>query len=80
MKKEIDKHASYKLVFMKIAHDFIQEPTPKKEAKLKSLVLDTLVKDPELLNWFNTMFRWENTDHGVSIDYKIKEPTIPCGN
>ena len=80
MKKTMDKHASYKLVFMKIAHDCITEPTPKKEAKLKSLVTDTLAKDPELLTWFNTMFRWENTANGVSIDYKVKEPTIPYGN
>ena len=77
----MDKHASYKPVFMKIAKDYIEDPTPKKSRKLAELVKDTLAKDPELLTWFNTMFRWENTPNGgVHIDYKVKSPTIPCGN
>ena len=77
MRKDLDRHHSYKIVFMKIANDYIEEPTPKKSEALAKLVTDTLAKDPDLLVWFNKMFEWSNTPSGVHIDYKVKTPTIP---
>jgi hypothetical protein len=81
LKTTTDKHAGYKLVFMKIANDYINntsaEQRPEKQKKLQSLVLDTLQRDPVLLTWFNTMFKWSNTEHGVDIQYKIQPPQIP---
>lgn len=62
---------------MKIAEDYIKHPSPKKQKKLQQVVVETLQKDPVLLTWFNTMFNWQNTEHGVEISYKIKIPQIP---
>ena len=77
MKKTTDRHADYKLVFMKIADDCIKNNTPKRQGELYKIVTETLQKDPELLMWFNTMFHWRNTEHGVEINYRIKTPKIP---
>lgn len=77
MKIELDKYSNYKVVFMKIAKDYIDEPSNKKSLALKKIVVDTLSKDPELLVWFNTMFVWTNTDNGgIDLNYKIN-PTMP---
>lgn len=77
MRTDIDKHHTYKVIFMKIAKDYIEEPTDKKSISLKKLVTDTLSKDPELLFWFNTMFVWSNTDNGgIDLNYKIN-PRLP---
>jgi len=77
LKTTTDRHAGYKLVFMKIANDYIKNPSPKKQKKLQTVVVETLQRDPELLTWFNTMFKWSNTEHGVEISYKITPPQIP---
>lgn len=77
MKIELDKYSNYKVVFMKIAKDYIDKPSDKKSLALKKIVVDTLSKDPELLVWFNTMFVWTNTDNGgIDLNYKIN-PTMP---
>ena len=65
---------------MKVAKDYIEDPTPKKSKALAKLVTDTLARDPDLLVWFNKMFSWSNTDSGIHLDYKIQEPTIPSQN
>jgi len=76
MRKTIDKHHGYKVVFMKIAKDYLQDPTDLKQTKLKKIVVDTLQKDPDLLLWFNAMFTWTNTKHGIDLNYRIN-PNIP---
>ena len=62
---------------MKIADDCIKNNTPKRQAQLAKIVTETLQKDPELLMWFNKMFHWRNTEHGVELNYRIKTPKIP---
>ena len=62
---------------MKIADDCIKNNSPKRQAQLAKVVAETLQKDPELLMWFNRMFHWRNTEHGVELNYRIKAPSIP---
>jgi hypothetical protein len=76
MRKTEDKDIGFKRVFMKIAKDYIEDPTDRKQAKLKTIVTETLQKDPNLLMWFNAMFTWRNTKFGIDLHYRIK-PNIP---
>jgi len=77
MRLKQDPNESFKLVFMKVANDYVTHPSPKKQKALGKLVRGVLEKDPDLLCWFNVMFNWRNTEDGVELAYKIKVPRFP---
>jgi hypothetical protein len=71
-----DPHIEFKKYFVQCVNNYIQDPTDKKQAKLKDLVQKSIQLDDHLLFWFNAMFKWRNTRSGLTVDYKNK-PSIP---
>ena len=71
-----DPHIEFKKYFVQCVNNYIQDPTDKKQAKLKDLVQKSIQLDDHLLFWFNAMFIWRNTKYGLTVDYKNK-PSIP---
>jgi len=71
-----DKSMQFKRYFVKLVENYLQDPTDRKQAKLKDLVQKSIHLDQELLFWFNAMFKWRNTKYGLTVDFKNK-PSIP---
>jgi|TARA_R100001463_G_scaffold95442_1_gene150022 hypothetical protein len=71
-----DKHAEFKRIFVKVVEDYVKDPSDRKQAKLKQFVSESIQRDPELLLWFNVMFKWRNTNFGLDVDFKYK-PELP---
>ena len=71
-----DRHEDFKRVFVKVVEDYVRDPSDGKQAKLKQFVSESIQKDPELLLWFNVMFKWRNTLTGLDVDFKYK-PELP---
>ncbi len=71
-----DPHIKFKRYFVLCVNDYLQDPTDRKQAKLKDLVQKSIHLDQDLLFWFNAMFTWRNTRYGLTVDFKNK-PSIP---
>tara|TARA_R100001509_G_C4851423_1_gene210247 strand:+ start:564 stop:800 length:237 start_codon:yes stop_codon:yes gene_type:complete len=69
---EPDPHKHFKVNFVKIVQNYIDDPTNKKQTKLKEIVRDAIEVDADLLFWFNVMFRWSNTPNGLHVDFRNK--------
>ena len=71
-----DPHDEFKIYFVKVVENYLQDPTDRKQAKLKDIVQKSVHMDQELLFWFNAMFNWRHTDAGLTVDFKNK-PKFP---
>jgi hypothetical protein len=65
-----DKSMQFKRYFVKLVENYLQDPTDRKQAKLKVVVNDATVVDPSLVMWFNAMFKWRNTKSGLHVDFR----------
>jgi hypothetical protein len=71
-----DPHIEFKRYFVQCVNNYLQDPTDKKQSKLKDIVQKSIHLDQELLFWFNAMFKWRNTTSGLHVEYRHK-PRIP---
>ena len=71
-----DPHSEFKRYFVKVVENYLQDPTDRKQAKLKDLVQKSIHMDQALLFWFNAMFNWRHTPSGLTVDFKNK-PKFP---
>ena len=67
-----DPHADFKVFFVKVVEEYINDPSDKKQAKLLQLVTDSINLDSELMLWFNAMFKWRNTQFGLDVTFRTK--------
>jgi hypothetical protein len=71
-----DPHIEFKRYFVQCVNNYLQDPTDKKQSKLKDIVQKSIHLDQELLFWCNAMFKWRNTTSGLHVEYRHK-PRIP---
>mgnify|MGYP003122059497 CR=1 FL=1 len=71
-----DPHDAFKRGFVQVVNEYSKDPTDQKQNKLQKIVKDAIQKDGNLLYWFNTMFKWENTPFGLHVQFK-HNPKIP---
>ncbi len=67
-----DPHSEFKRHFVAIVEEYQRDPSDKKQAKLASIVKESVKHVPELLLWFNAMFTWRNTQFGLEVDFRVK--------
>ncbi len=65
-----DKSMQFKRYFVKLVENYLQDPTDRKQAKLKVVVTDAVTVDPALTMWFNAMFKWRNTEVGLHVQFR----------
>jgi len=55
----------------------LADPTDKKQAKLATIVSQSIELDPDLLLWFNAMFKWRNVKPlGLHVQFR-HNPKVP---
>ena len=71
-----DPNIEFKRHFVKIVENYLDDPTDKKQVKLATIVRDSIKLDPDLLLWFNAMFKWRNVRPGLHVQFR-HNPKIP---
>ena len=67
-----DPNIEFKRHFVQIVYNYREDPTDTKQRKLQQIVKEAIVKDSELLLWFNAMFKWSNTPYGLDVRFRIE--------
>ena len=72
-----DVNIEFKKHFVAIVEDYLRDPTDRKQARLATIVSQSIELDPDLLLWFNAMFKWRNVKPvGLHVEFR-HEPKIP---
>jgi hypothetical protein len=77
MRLHHDPYDEFKKYFTAIVREYNQDPTDRKEAKLHQVITSNITNIPELLAWFNAMFKCRTTISGLSVTFKVGPPSIP---
>ena len=72
-----DPNIEFKKHFVQIVENYLADPTDKKQAKLATIVSQSIELDPDLLLWFNAMFKWRNVKPlGLHVQFR-HNPKVP---